>query len=408
MDEIIKTKLGINLAWITSGKKKYIECIEKCKKLNITYIRIILSSWSLNALSEKSKQNELKEILDICEINKLEVHLTLMNFVDYNKYVYNDTNTPDYSWLGNVYNKKHKISRQTFFETLQEVFKKDIENLFFLLNQYGNIRNIELINECDQIEIGCTLKFKWINQFISFLKSKYPTYNYSISISNHLLYKKYKENIKCTIDLHMYSFPTESMALNILEYNGNVVGEFAKYSDYHNIDSINSRIYFTAGIWIASLLNYKVTPLHWWWDELLESEAYCKIIKFFNNKKFSLKSNKYVLIKQIVFSKELNKSKENRKIYERIINIIKHPLILIHELNSIKKFLYKKVYEEKNHRIIYFYEENIYFIETYQKIYTHNLVLSKKAKIYNLINAKCIKSNDILEPGVYVITDVQL
>lgn len=398
------SKLGINLGWYKHSTIEFSEYIDECLKLNIKYVRIVLSSWSLNALMDFNKIKELCYVLDLCDKNNIAVHLVLMNFADFKDNVYNDTNNDKYSWKYNKYHKKNKLDKKMFFKHFDSNLKSDIDNLFQSILKYDNIKKIEIMNEVDQLEINEKIIFSWINEIVFFLKMKYPNYEYIVSVSNYLKFKKYKKNILCNVDLHMYSFPYDYMSLNMIKVDTRFVGEYAKYSDRPNIEALNSRIYFASGLWLSSLLNYEITPLHWWWNEVIFSKDYQDIIKNFNLNKFSLNSVEHELINMNCIDDKIDRH-EMKKVFVRLSSLFLHPGRIFDEYNNIKKYIRKKIFSRN--KFIYFKKEEIFFIETYSTIDISNLCLSKCLCVYDVINKIKLSEHKILSPGLYIVGDVE-
>ena len=72
-------ELGINLGWYEHSVIEFSKYIDKCLKLNIKYVRVVLSSWSLNALMDFNKIKELYYVLDLCNKNNIAVTKNLLN-----------------------------------------------------------------------------------------------------------------------------------------------------------------------------------------------------------------------------------------------------------------------------------------------------------------------------------------
>lgn len=421
-----KTKLSINLGWNNPKEdklKSYINYINWCEKYNIKLIRIILCKWSLNCIYNSDEIKILIKIIDYAQKKDINIILTLLNFTDFNSVNYLDINDINYSWNTNKYKTNYKSIYQ-FFKVVDENLLEDIDLVLKELQKFKNVPFIEIMNEIDQINCNDKKLIKWCNNIIDILSNKYPKYTYTCSISNYQKYYFYRKNLNCYVDLHLYSFPTNSAFQNLQylkSFNKDIlyVGEYAKNSDYSYLNDYNTKIYFTSGLWGAYLLKFNYSAMSWWWDDIIENLDYKNIINFYNkNNKFDFLNFEKINfnkkdIKIICENNKKNKIEKN-KIIERIINLLKHPLFFYKEIKSIKKFLAKKMIKEDN---IYIYKINsklrkTYYIECNVRIQINIKTLIQKRVFYLYDLVGCSKkiiemeSNDSIELfGCYILEE---
>lgn len=393
------TQLAINICWNKNENKydNYKDYIEICSKHNIKLVRIFCSTWGINALYNKEEINILKNILNYAQLKDITVILVLLNFTDFNRQNYLDINNIKYSWLNNKYNKK-RFTSGMFFKKLDKDFLCDISFLLNEIKMFNNISFIEIMNEIDQVECNNKLISRWCNKLLIELKSKFPNYIYTCSISNYQKYQFFKDNVNCYVDLHSYSFPYNSAFKNIqhiMSLNKEILylGEYSKHSDYPYVDDFNAKIYFVSGIWGALLFGLNYTPMTWWWDSILNNDNYKKIINFYNNN-YEYISNYKLNDKNILSPKYIREQErtinnhESNKIKERIINLIKHPLFVVKEFNNIKKYITKKIMKNNDNFVYELHGNNIksYYIEVNDK--------------------KIINIGSIVSPGQYYLIDL--
>ena len=420
-----KTYLAMNICWNHKNHNQYnyyVKFIDWCAKYNIKLIRIIFSKWGLNCVYNKDEVIVLKKILEYATEKKLDIVLTLLNFTDFNMVNYLDINDKNYSWLFNKYRDKYK-KNTSFFQTVDNDLVEDINFILKNIKKYKNVKYIEIMNEIDQVNCNDKKLINWCNSLIDILLNKYPNYIYTCSISNYQKYSLYKKKMKCYVDLHAYSFPMESAFLN-LQYMSRdnallYVGEYAKNSDYPYMDNYKSKLYFTSGLWGAYFLRLTYTPMSWWWDEIIDNIEYENIIDFYNlNSNFevtniekeSINDTKLEYIKD-----NSNKNMiENKKIIERIKNIMIHPLFLFKEFKNIKKYLTKKTLKESN---VHLYRINSnfkkkYYIEcdVHVKLDLFSIIQKQNICIYDLINCtkrdiKLKKNKKIELFGCYIFEE---
>ena len=387
-------ELGINIAWNKEDNnisEYYFKIFKKCKLLNISVIRIILSQWGINALYDENCRECFDDILKEAEKRNIEIILTLTNFVDFNNDNSNDINNDRYSWKNNKY---YTSKKSEFFKSLNPLFKKDIKEVLKIVDKYHSVKTIELCNEIDKIEMNKRLLIKWSNLLETYIGKLNPKYNISISISNHKLFRYYQKKLEMYVDLHHYSFPYNIALLNlkyIIERNKKILylGEYSKYSDMAHSTLLNSKIYFTSGLWGSYFYNLKCSNLSWWWDEIIDDMKYKNIYKIFS------KLSKNIKFKELVFTekikvhilKNINDFHENQKVKARLMNLIKHPKRIFKEFKNIYKYIIKKLNKQKKYIEIKINEKTFYF-ESYHdcSIELDNLNNKKKYKIINLID----------------------
>lgn len=406
-------KIAINLGWSSDGKieENYYKWLNICKKHNINFVRIFLCSWSINALYNKKYITVLNNVISHALEKKIEVCIVLNNFVDYNIKNYSDINDKHFSWISNPYYNKYK-KQKNFFQTLDNNYLSQVINILKLIYKYDNVKYIEVMNEIDQIHCSNNILINCANLLIENLTKKFQDrYIYTCSISNHMLLTKFKEKMNCYIDLHMYSFPYENAIENI-EYIINkhsvlYLGEYAKHSDSSYINDIDSKTYFISGLWGSYFYNLTYTPMHWWWEEILNNSDYLVFIDIYNlisHKLDAVKKVEKINLQYKIYGKpnKFNQSEKN-KIKERLNNLIKHPLFVINELKSIKKFVIKKGI--KQHEVVFrkimFDNDYIYYLEC-----NNNIMINKKIHkkyIIDLKTGKKRKYNNKIEKGNYLI-----
>lgn len=404
-------RLAINLGWSSSQniKDDYYKWIHLCQKNNISFVRIFLCSWSINALYDKDFLPTLCDVIKCAYKNKIEVCLVLGNFVDYNINNYSDINNKKYSWHYNPYYKKYKRVKK-FFKQLDKDYMDDVKNILDVLSKFSNVKYVEIMNEIDQVKCSNKILINWVNQIIKDLeKNFHDRYIYTCSISNHELFTKFKNNMNCYVDLHFYSFPYENAIKNI-EYIFNkhdilYLGEYAKHSDNSYLNEMDSKIYFTSGLWGSYFYKIKYSPLHWWWKELLYNSEYIKIInvyKSITNKLGNISAIEKVNINYKIVGNR-NKDLEKNKIKERLNNIFRHPLFILNELKSIKKFINKKMRRASNVvvRNILINNKNIYYLECNDDIIINEDFC--KNYIIDLMSGVKMKYNKKISKGNYLI-----
>lgn len=393
-----KPKLAINLGW---GGKRHIENeYEKmfliCKDNNINFVRIFLCSWSINTLYDMKYLNTLLKIINLANKNEIEVCIVINNFVDYNIGNYSDINDKKYSWLYNPYYSRYKKVKN-FFKNIDDNYLKKIINILKQVSKYKNVKYIEIMNEIDQVECSNRILINWTNKLVHELEIIFKNrYQYTCSISNHQLYDYFRKNLGCYTDLHFYSFPYNHAIENI-EYirskqNILYLGEYAKYSDNDYIDDINSKIYFTSGLWSSYFYKLEYSPLHWWWKQLLSNKEYINIIKNYN-----MMINKIGLINQIEkinveykIIENINNKLEKKKVKTRLVMLIKHPLFIIKEFKNIKKYLNKKRTKQNNVivRKIILNNSELYYLEC-----DKDIILETNLNKNNIVNLQTNQNN---------------
>ena len=404
-------RLAVNLGWSSDRniRDDYYEWFSLCKKHNISFVRIFLCSWSINALYDKDFLPILCDVIKCARKNKIEVCLVLSNFVDYNINNYSDINNKKYSWQYNPYYDKYKGVKK-FFKQLDKDYIDTIKHVLSVLSKYSNVKYIEIMNEIDQVKCSNKILINWVNQLIQNLEKNFnDRYIYTCSISNHELFTKFKDKMNCYVDLHFYSFPYENAIRNI-EYIFNkqnilYLGEYAKHSDSSYLNEIDSKIYFTSGLWSSYFYKLKYCPLHWWWKDLLYNIEYIKIINFYKditNKLGNISAIEKIKINYKIVS-DKNNNLEKNKIKGRLNNLFKHPLFIFYELKSIKKFINKKRCKVSNvvirkiiikNKIIYYLEcnDDIIIEDNIHKNYIVNLISGEKKKY----NKKILKGNYLI------------
>ena len=407
----MNNKLAINLGWSSNYniENDYYKWLDICKKNEIKFVRIFLCSWSINALYDNTYLKILENIINYADNNDIEICLVLNNFVDYNIKNYSDINDIKYSWKANPYYTKYKKVKK-FFQVIDQNYLNDVKSILDIVEKYSNIKYIEIMNEIDQINCFNNILINWVNNLIAKLERIYKNrYTFTCSISNHELFKIFKKQINCYVDLHFYSFPYESAIENI-EYMNNknkilYLGEYAKFSDRSYLQDMESKIYFSAGLWGSYFYNLEYVPLHWWWQDLLIDGDYLKIIS--NYKSISQKLGVVTSVEKIdIEYKIVNKTGnllEKKKFNERFKTLLKHPLFIVNELHSIKKFINKKRIKQSEvvFRKINTNKKEIFYLECRNDIIVSNFIQNKK--IINVITGNEVKFNNVILRGIYII-----
>lgn len=406
-------KLAINLGWNSEGviEENYYEWLNTCKKYNISFVRIFLCSWSINALYNTKYITILNNIINYAFQKKIEVCLVLNNFVDYNVKNYLDINDKRFSWLSNPYYSKYK-NQKIFFQTLDKKYLNDVVKILKIIYKYDNVKYIEVMNEIDQIHCSNKILINWTNLLINNLtKTFLDRYIYTCSISNYELLSKFKDKMNCYVDLHIYSFPYENAIENIEyiinKHNITYLGEYAKHSDSSHLNSIDSKRYFISGLWGSYFYGLQYTPMHWWWKETLCNSEYLKFIDMYNlisSKLDNVKDVKKVTIQYHIANESIVDNRiEKNKIKERLNNLLKHPLFIINEFKSIKKFIVKK--SIKQHKVILrkilFNNNYIYYLECSNDIIIEEKL--HKKHIIDLATGEKRKYNKKIAKGNYLI-----
>lgn len=403
-------KLAINLAWCNRNlEQEYNKWLSICSSNNIKLVRIFLCSWGINALFDDKDIKLLENVIKNAYAKRMDVCLVINNFVDYNINNYSDINNKMYSWKKNPYFKKYKNTKN-FFKTIDVDYLSKIEHILNRMSKYKNIRYIEIMNEIDQIECPNKILINWVNSLIKKLKIMFKDrYIYTCSVSNYELFNMFSKKINCYVDLHFYSFPYESAMENIeyiiKRHSILYLGEYAKYSDSAYLNDINSKIYFASGLWAAYFYNLKYSPLHWWWQHLLNNKDYINIVNVYNiliNKLGKVKKVENVNIKFKFISRNDNKL-EKKKIKERLDTLIKHPLFIFNEFRNIKKFI-KKKFSEKSKiicRKILLYEKDVYYLECSNDIIIEDNI--NKDKMIDLLSGIEKNYTKNISRGVYII-----
>ncbi len=403
-------KFSINLAFSDKDiLNDYYKWLSICFDNDIKFVRIFLCSFGVNALFDKESLKILKNILDKALEKEIEVCLVLNNFTDYNVNTYLDINDKRYSWLNNPYYFKYKKAKN-FFKVVDKDYFESLTRVLNVIEEYSNVKYIELMNEIDQIECSNIILINWLNDLILLLKNKYgERFVYSSSISNHRLFEKFRKNINCYVDLHFYSFPYVTAIENIEYINskGDILylGEYAKYSDSSYLDSLESKIYFVSGLWGFYFYNLNYPPLHWWWQDLLNDEEYIKIIDVFKDL-----SAKFGKVRGISKGKtdyriydKVSDVNEKQKIKERLLNLLKHPLFIFDEFKNIKKFIGRKFVKQSDviFRNIILEDKVIYYLECNSNIvFNGNFNGKKSINLLTGVESKCKKN---IPKGIYII-----
>ena len=395
------TKFAINIAWEELGTRNadyYFIRIDQASKLGVKMIRIILCSWNLNPIFNKSDLERLMNIIKHANNKRIDIVLTLFNFPDFNKFNYLDTGNKKYSWYSNVLRKKYKRPKSFFKNVDCEIIDKIIK-LLEKISIFDNVKIIEIMNEIDQVQINNSILINWCNNLFKILSKKFSKYQFSVSISNYCYYDFFKNKLLCYVDLHSYSFPMDSSCKNLLYLAKKqkeilYIGEYSKNSDRGYINEYNSMIYFTSSLWISKALGLAYTPMSWWWDDVLTNEKYKKIINIFNKleKQYSFTEIEQCLINESeYYINEMTKDKiERKKIKERLVNLLKHPLFIKYELNNIKKFIIKK--KNTNEEILIFKlsnnNDNFYMEVNKNVLIDLKLIFKDNFEIIDLITGK--------------------
>ncbi len=400
------TIIGMNFCWNPSNSntlKTYISYIDWCDKHKIKIIRIIFSKWGLNCIYDKKDVIIFKQIVQYASTKNISIIISLLNFTDFNTINYLDINNENFSWKFNKYQIiDKKVSK--FFKKINDVLIEDISYVLDSIAEYNNIKFIEIMNEIDQVNYNDVILINWCNKLIDILSKNYKKYIFTCSVSNHQKYDLYREKLNCYVDLHFYSFPSESAFKNLQYVIDNYkeilyFGEYAKNSDYSYMKDYGSKLYFTSGLWGSYFLKLTYSAMSWWWDDIIINSEYEKIIDFYNTNNHNFQFDNFEEISTEGLSIEYNNNSTNKdtieknKIIERIINLLKHPLFIFKELKSIRKYLSRKLKKEKSLTVyrINSKSKKIFYIECNEEciIDLKPLLSNKKVYIYDLI--KCIK-----------------
>ena len=396
----------MNFCWNPSNSntlKTYISYIDWCDKHKIKIIRIIFSKWGLNCIYDKKDVIIFKQIVQYASTKNISIIISLLNFTDFNTINYLDINNENFSWKFNKYQIiDKKVSK--FFKKINDVLIEDISYVLDSIAEYNNIKFIEIMNEIDQVNYNDVILINWCNKLIDILSKNYKKYIFTCSVSNHQKYDLYREKLNCYVDLHFYSFPSESAFKNLQYVIDNYkeilyFGEYAKNSDYSYMKDYGSKLYFTSGLWGSYFLKLTYSAMSWWWDDIIINSEYEKIIDFYNTNNHNFQFDNFEEISTEGLSIEYNNNSTNKdtieknKIIERIINLLKHPLFIFKELKSIRKYLSRKLKKEKSLTVyrINSKSKKIFYIECNEEciIDLKPLLSNKKVYIYDLI--KCIK-----------------
>lgn len=402
------TTIGMNFCWSPSKNdtlETYKGYFDWCDEHKVKIIRIVFSKWGLNCIYDKKDVTILKQIVQYASTKNINIIIVLLNFTDFNTVNYLDINNKKFSWKFNKYRiVDKKVSK--FFKKINDVLVEDINYVLDSIAEYNNIKFIEIMNEIDQVNCDDSILINWCNKLISILSKKYLKCIFTCSVSNYQKYDIYREKLNCYVDLHFYSFPSESAFKNLQyvmnNYKQNLYfGEYAKNSDHPYMNDYRSKLYFTSGLWGSYFLRLTYSAMSWWWDDIIINPDYEKIIDFFNTNNITFQFDNFEEMSIERLSIEYNNNSTNKhiheanKIIERIINLLKHPLFISKELKSIKKFLSRKL---KNENSLTVYKmssksKKIFYIECNKEciIDLKNLLLNKKVCIYNLI--KCDKKS---------------
>lgn len=406
-------KIGINLGWteenLTNEQifNNYKEWLDVCYYNSISIVRVFSVRWSLNFLFSEEKLDIFKQIVAYANSKQIEVIPVLNHYTDFITEYYRDLDSDKYIW--NTY-PLNNGSIKFFFKGLNEEFLSKVKKVLKGLSEFSNVKTIELFNELDLVQCSSDIKIKWINCLYNNLNYYNNRFDFKISVSNDDDYSIYRNNIinSINIDLHNYSYPTNSFYKNaeLLEAKHNTDFswcEYAKNSDEAYLKNNVSLKFFCSGIWSGYLLGKVQSPMHWWWNELLNNKKYLYIIKLFNISK-PLGPKIFNDFTSEICEKELitnigEKQVLYKKIYFRIWNIVKHPLFIGKEYKQILKFVKKrfalKLSEEvlirgfeKDSKIFFYCETLKNAIFNFNININLSLKSSNKAKVINLITGQ--------------------
>lgn len=372
-------KIGINLGWHQEGVSneeilsQYLNWLNICYENNIRIIRIFIIRWSINALFDESKINLLHKIIHEANELNIEVVIVLNHFTDFTQQYHKVLSEGTYTWK--TYPLSQRRSVKKFFSEIEESFINNIRKVLDTIIDCKNIKKIELFNEIDQVNIKRSNLVKWINQLLERLSLYTQRYDFFISFADYNNFVFFKDKVFLPIDVHLYNFPFEYAFKNI-EYIKNktggtevFLGEYAKFSDCSHLENCESKSYFCSGLWGAYFLGFHNSPLHWWWQELIESQDYLRIINIFikNKPHDFFKFNNFKVDNVILgdFNCSSNGSLRKNKFFFRLRNLLCRPKYIKSEWRAILKFVKKILFNTLNRENIlvrgYYGKENLWF-----------------------------------------------
>lgn len=397
-------KIWINLARITWDEESDLKTfffagINQCHTLWISVIRIFFVDWSLPFSDFIKKKDFICELIKECERKNISLIFVLNHFTDFTRNHKREFGKSTNTYIKNKINEDDMISAINFLSLLTEDLKIEIFNEIDLIDY--NIRG-RIINSINKIYLGTCLTIRE---------------KLSVSISNHLLYYRYKRKLLPSVDIHTYSFPYDCMLSNInfcLNNQINFIGEYAKFSDEPYIDNYDSLIYFTAWLWWGYINNMPISPLHRWWDSILFNKYIDRIISIFKNTAQQFNYLRISNVNIVIYTRKNNiscftRSNIKKKFYSRLKDIFDMPFTIMNEINSIIKYTFKLLVWRQSYAYSTFKykDQTLVFLETYIQIESITLGnINYDIEVRNLITGENICYNSIitlLNPWFYLI-----
>ncbi len=350
---IEKYLVGVNLAWSHNRQsneeifQQYQSWITKCSSQNIGVVRIFVTRWSLNALFDDTRRDLLNQIISFASERKIEVVLVINHFTDFIRHHERDLASDEYIWR--TFPLK-TTSLTNFFDKPSEEYVEIVRRLLADLRTCSNIQRIELFNEIDLVDVSRKILVSWCNQLINTLDLQ-DRFDFFISVAHQNNYHFFKNHCSVPVDIHFYNYPFENAFQSLEDYkkisDNLLFGEYAKFSDEPRLERCDARSFFCSGLWGGFFLKLKTSPMHWWWEELLQNESCANIMNTFHNIKLA-ETVPFVSfeIKNIQRTKQTNISNANKgKLQTRLTTLIRNPRLVKREYAAIAKFVKKHIYK---------------------------------------------------------------
>lgn len=384
-------QLGINIARPSDHCEKnkiqeyYGYYFHQFSERGFSVFRIVFTSRSLNPFHKKGQEDLLK-IFKYCKKYNLKLILCLYHFTDFIDFYQREYVSKEYLsyWKD--------IKHSTIINWLKTIDNNWLSDVIY---------SIELFNEIDLIPLCLREQIiNDLNKLLSVIKKSF-SFDCHISLANHLNFSSFKERFNCPIDLHLYSFPYDTLLSNIkfigIINSSNYIGEYAKYSDYYH-SSLSSVIYFFAGIRAGGLLWWKLSPFSRRWEELIQEKKYQIWLSIFWNFFWKLPKLQYDQRKEILIEqtkKEICIDSPFKKIFSRLFSLLINPRILKYELWAIKKFLQKTIHKNKLLDQLSFVDEkeNLYIL---LESYVNFSIKIPDFNKYHLCNLQNLLSGEII------------
>jgi hypothetical protein len=252
-----------------------------------------------------------------------------------------------------------------------------------------------------------------------------------LSFSDESWFKYFRKalphNSSIELTIHNYAYPSHLFSRNLTrlseKFDTNLlISEYGYDSHESDVNNINVLRYFCSGIWSSQITNRQISPLAWWWEDILKDESYIKVIDTFN--KLSPQGKSIVNeVRGVKVNTRRNnprlKGQDAKKFKYRFLEVLKKPSRIQKERNAIKKFVGKSFYNILQNNNYAIYEiitggKSLLFLENSCEVTIKipNGDRFKEKLLNDLVTGKAIKmitvgsnlESKVLTPGCYLIS----